>query len=343
MPRDLLFFRPSEQMSIVNPQRRGLSLPHLPSFGTQCQRVPQMFRELSRVIANRGMHVQADVQGTDSEFVLIFEIAGTIDNFNKAVVRAGLEWLSCEDSEGTPDEDFYSLNTRGERTNSPVNQKLYLTMSNTQALNNLLSLWHQYTNSPDHKLPRGFGAFANLFSQLRNVRKWDRQDRFSTGVIDAWRELLEFNPNTIKFEIELWYRNTEAKRTASESRIRQVVEDCGGSIIRVVRYDMIQYHAMVVEVPADVVRDMMSANDTSLLDEEQVMWFRATGQTSIASEVSESAEEANTVNNTIPQSAPLVALLDGLPIANHQYLRGRLIIDDPDDFESDYIAKKRDL
>ena len=179
-----------------------------------------------------------------------------------------------------------------------------------------------------------------MFSQLRNVRKWDRQDRFSTGVLNAWREILELNPDIIKFEIELWYRNTEEKRVASENRVRQIVEDCEGRIIRIVRYDMIQYHAMVVEVPANVVRDMMDANDTSLLDEEQVMWFRATGQTSITSEVSESTEEASFDNNTFPQSAPLVALLDGLPIANHQYLRGRLIIDDPDDFESDYIAKK---
>ena len=342
MPRDLLFFRPSDQKSIVNPQRGGFSMPHIPLFETQSQRVPQMFRELKRVIANRGLHVQAAVQGIDSEFVLVFEIAGTVDSFNKAAIRAGLEWLSCEDSEGTPDEDFYSLNSRGERTDSPVNQKLYLTMSNTQALNNLLSLWRQYADSPDHRLPRGFGAFANLFSQLRNVRKWGSQDRFSTGVIDAWRELLEYNPNTIKFEIELWYRNTEEKRVASENRVRQIVEGCEGKIIRIVRYDMIQYHAMVVEVPANVVRDMMDANDTSLLDEEQVMWFRATGQTSITSEVSESYEEANVANNTLPQSAPLVALLDGLPIANHQYLRGRLIIDDPDDFESDYIAKKRE-
>lgn len=342
MPRELLFFRPSEQRSIVNSQGRGPALPHVPSFSTQSQRVPQMFRELSRAVTNRGILVQADVQGIDSEFVLVFEIAGTVDSFNNAAVRAGLEWLTCEDSEGFPDEDFYSLNSRGERTDSPVNQKLYLTMSNTQALNNLLSLWQQYVNSPEHKLPRNFGAFASLFSQLRNVRKWDRQDRFSTGVLDAWRELLEFNPITIKFEIELWYRHAEEKRVASENRVRQIVEDCGGRIIRVVRYDMIQYHAMVVEVPADVIRGMMDANDTSLLDEEQVMWFRATGQTSITSDISDSVEEANVVNNTLPQSAPLVALLDGLPIANHKYLRGRLIIDDPDDFESDYIARKRE-
>lgn len=147
MPRELLFFRPSEQRSIVNSQGRGPALPHVPSFGTQSQRVPQMFRELSRAVANRGIHVQTDVQGIDSEFVLVFEIAGTVDSFNNAAVRAGLEWLTCEDSEGFPDEDFYSLNSRGERTDSPVNQKLYLTMSNTQALNNLLSLWQQYVSN----------------------------------------------------------------------------------------------------------------------------------------------------------------------------------------------------
>lgn len=342
MPRDLLFFSPSEQMSIVNAQRGGAPVPHIPSFGTQKQRIHQMFRELSRVIANRGIHVQADVQGVDSEFVLVFEIAGTVDNFNKAAIRAGLEWLSCEDSEGLPDDDFYSLNNRGERTDNLVAQKLYLTMTNTQALNNLLSLWDQYVNSPDHKLPRNYGAFASLFSQLRNVRKWDRQDRFSTGVIEAWSDLLEYNPTTIKFEIELWYRNTEEKRVTSENEVRQIVEACGGTVVRVVRYDMIHYHAMVVEVPADVVRNMMAANDTSLLDEEQVMWFRATGQTSIAGEASDAAEDVPVVNNVLPHSSPVVALLDGLPMANHQYLSGRLLIDDPDDFESDYIAIKRE-
>ena len=43
----------------------------------------------------------------------------------------------------------------------------------------------------------------------------------------------------------------------------------------------------------------------------------------------------------VPTGDPLVALFDGLPLTGHQRLRGRLIIDDPDSFESAYQAQDR--
>ena len=38
-----------------------------------------------------------------------------------------------------------------------------------------------------------------------------------------------------------------------------------------------------------------------------------------------------------PVGLPVVALLDGLPLQAHRRLQGRLIVDDPDGFELDYI------
>src|SRR5262249_25013256 len=39
---------------------------------------------------------------------------------------------------------------------------------------------------------------------------------------------------------------------------------------------------------------------------------------------------------------PIVGLLDGMPVQNHQRLRNRLVIDDPDDFEQNYITSLRE-
>ncbi len=43
----------------------------------------------------------------------------------------------------------------------------------------------------------------------------------------------------------------------------------------------------------------------------------------------------------LPEGPPVVGLLDGLPLANHELLAGRLIIDDPLNWERDYQAAER--
>ena len=38
---------------------------------------------------------------------------------------------------------------------------------------------------------------------------------------------------------------------------------------------------------------------------------------------------------------PVVAVFDGMPIQNHPLLRGRIIVDDPDDYATNYESKYR--
>ena len=42
-----------------------------------------------------------------------------------------------------------------------------------------------------------------------------------------------------------------------------------------------------------------------------------------------------------PQGDPVVALFDGLPLTGHRLLEGRLVVDDPDGYESGYLARDR--
>jgi hypothetical protein len=46
-------------------------------------------------------------------------------------------------------------------------------------------------------------------------------------------------------------------------------------------------------------------------------------------------------DSVLPRGEPIVALFDGLPLTKHRLLDGRLIVDDPDEFESTYQAQER--
>ena len=43
----------------------------------------------------------------------------------------------------------------------------------------------------------------------------------------------------------------------------------------------------------------------------------------------------------LPAGEAVIALLDGVPLANHRLLAGRVQIDDPDNWEADYVASER--
>lgn len=214
-------------------------------------------------------------------------------------------------------------------------------MTNRQALTDLLSLWTQYCSANDHKLPRGFGAFAHLFAQVRDIRTWGKKDRFSDKVKNTLRGILDDNPATVKLEVELWFHESEAKRLQSETKICNIVRRVNGSIIRIVKYDEIRYHAMIVKLPAQAVRQMLDNNDNELLSEDQVMWFRPTGQSVVIGSKSDLAGDMQN-EAPLPTGEPKVALLDGMPLENHILLQGRLIVDDPDNFCDNYPVMNRE-
>lgn len=81
-------------------------------------------------------------------------------------------------------------------------------MSNSQALEQLLSMWAYWKKDKNTKFDHGLTKFKNMFQCLKDIRRWDVQDRlFETGILDAWQEDLKHDGNhLIQFEIELWFR-----------------------------------------------------------------------------------------------------------------------------------------
>lgn len=219
--------------------------------------------------------------------------------------------------------------------------RLYLTMSNKQAIDKLLNLWNQW-DAADKKLPRNYGIWADIFKQIKTIRKWDITDRVrDTGVEDYWKEEIEVKRGTasnIAFEIELVYRTQQQKRETAETKLRSLIASEGGTVITTCNIDKIHYHAIKVELPVESIAKVISKEYEDIFLCDDVMYFRPTGQCKV--ETYEQGTEKQYVAGQVT-GEPVVAILDGAPYVNHKLLENRIILDDPDDFESAYDSKEK--
>ena len=150
-----------------------------------------------------------------------------------------------------------------ESKNKGISGHLYLSMSNMQAIDELLSLWGQW-DSGDKKLPCPYGKWVEIFKQVKTIRKWDIEDRLrDTGIIDYWKEEIELKKGTtskILFEIELWYRKNDAKRAEVEEKIRDLIQSENGSIVTTCTINEISFHAVKAELPAESIKNVINSN-----------------------------------------------------------------------------------
>jgi hypothetical protein len=179
-----------------------------------------------------------------------------------------------------------------------------------------------------------------LFNQLKDVRTWSINDRFeNTGLIEEWNERVAAGQETIKFEIELWFRINDEKRRIASQNIRTLIEQAQGRILTEAIIPDIAYHAVLVETPIHVFRDISENTDVQFIRSENVMFFRPVGQAMmIIPQEEPTTEDLSDRIKPIDgrQRDPIVALFDGMPLENHQLLRNKLIIDDVDNFASQY-------
>ncbi len=223
----------------------------------------------------------------------------------------------------------------------PLSGRLFLSMSNRQAIDNLLSLWNQWDAS-DKKLPKPYGKWAEIFKQIKTIRKWDTPDRLrDTGIINYWKDELELKKGTsskITFEIELWYRNNSVQRKEIENKVRRLILTENGSIITACAIKEIRFHAIKAELPPEKIERVLKFEYTNVFTSNDVMFFRPVGQcrTDVPTD---SVERDFEFGNTV--GYPIAAILDGVPFARHNLLVNRLFLEDPDDFESSYSANAR--
>jgi len=335
----------------TEPAKRGKKTgrggrPHLPSRDRQAARLTPRFTVLLETLDARRAQLRTEASGVIPEEVIVLETVGPVDNFIVAVRNIeGLEWLGeIEEEDIPPDDDFFVADREGAaRTDKLLRGRLFLVLSNQQALQQMLSLWNSW--KAGQALPWGFGKWAELFSQLRDVRPWGARDRLhETGVLDDWRERVEHNAELIPCEIELWFRADRRRRLAARERVADIVQSLQGTIRNEALIEEIGYHALLAQLPIGSVRPLLAeaGQESSLIQCEQIQFFRASGQMAGIVLEDERTTDAHTLQPHIaPLGEPVVALFDGLPLQSHRRLSGRLVIDDPDGFEADYQAAER--
>lgn len=315
-----------------------------PSLGRQQARLNPQFKQLKQAFDNRKIEFANHPDGIEPELALVMVTIGSSANFLSAVKKIeGLEWLAEGGMEGiSPDDDFYDEENRDKE----LSGKFYCIMSNQRALDEMTSIWARYQENPDMEFPKGFASFKDLFASLKELRTWSAEDRFlDTGVLEQWKEDLEvIKGGLIPFEIELFYRSDPTAQSDAEQHVRSIVELMGGKVTSKCIINEIAYHGLAAQLPPERIEELISSdwNEIELAKTNQIMFFRPIAQMFDIDNHQHQGFIGDDVTPETPiSSEPVVALFDGLPVENHQLLKNRLIIDDPDDYTSSYPVQDR--
>ena len=340
MPERPLFLFPTPESASRSRPGSGGGRVRRPTPQRQWDRLSPSFTQLLTAIDARRIEFQHSSAGIIPEQVLVIEIIGSIENFANAVKRIdGLRWLGeVQIDEIMPDEEFYD-------EDNPIKElsgRLYLVMTNQQALEQMLSLWRNFKENPTMHFERGLTKFRDIFLNLKNIRRWDVQDRLlETGVIEIWKEDLSYD-RVIKFEIELWFDKRAELREMGANQVSTLVQEAGGRIIDQSVIESIAYHGFLAELPPRAIQTIIDSRSTELVKCENVMFFRPVGQMVVGDKPPEGEVEISQFEEMpLPAGDPIVALFDGVPLSNHRLLAGRLVIDDPDNWEAAYQASDR--
>lgn len=315
-----------------------------PSLQRQLERLNPSFEILTHAFTAKKITVQQSTLGINPEYALVFEVIGSVDDFYKAVNKVdGLEWIFDQTADSIePDEDFYQQNSDGE-ANYLLNGRVYCIMTSQSAMKQLLSMWRRYSNGENDVFPRGTTPLRTIFELLKTIRLWNAQDRiYETNAFSYWKEELEFTgKDLISFEIELFCRQSEDKRDSSFLEVSNAINFLGGKVLQMCYVREISYHSLLVNLPKSQIQQLINNyENVSLVNIDGIMFFRPVCQSVFRSEDT-TIEFKNEVDSTDNLLDPVIAIFDGMPMQNHKLLKNRIIVDDPDEYETFYQVKDR--
>lgn len=245
------------------------------------------------------------------ERLLVFEVRGAVSTFITAINSiVGLELIDEEALE--TDED-----------KSPT---AYLLVPDLGALRSIESLWRRWCRG--ELLGTGFTGWRDVFSLLRDLRLWGPQDRVEQQDADVLAEEIEWRgeDDRIRLEIELVYRKSSQLAAEAEQSLIADILRRDGRIVSQSRIEDIAYHALLVDLPVAAVRAIISREQTGIAGIDAVMHIRPQ---SIATtlEIAEPERDESTIEIG-ELGEPILALIDGVPVARHRLLEHHLIVDD---------------
>jgi hypothetical protein len=208
----------------------------------------------------------------------------------------------------------------------------YLLVPDARALRELESLWNRWRRGD---LQRGETPWREVFGLLRDLRPWGPQDR----VRQEDREILAdeianaADDQLIRIELELVFRTGEGAATPRQGLVAGRVAAAGGRVVFQSRIDDIAYEGLLVDLPARAIQRIIELSSDSVAGLDAVMHIRAQSVASSIEVTDSAAREAAAVEP--PVAEPILALLDGVPVAAHRELAAHVIVDDQFGLEPD--------
>ncbi|HEV3075570.1 MAG TPA: S8 family peptidase [Thermoanaerobaculia bacterium] len=298
--------------------------------------------ELTRAFEAKRLELRDNPEGLIPEQTLVLETVGGIDDLAKALRGLQLEWLGEYDIDDIqPDDDFYE---QGHEQDF-LPGRLYLILHNQEGLSQLLSLFESFKKNPAHpQFLRGRTSFRDLFLQLKDIHPWGHADRLrETGLVEDFQERVAAGQETMRIELELVPRDKSWVRTRAEKWVASLVEAAQGRVLA--RFEAVEdfaYHAILVELPIESVRHVIEDASVDLARSGQVLFIRPAGQAAERLPLEPPLPGASSPSKREKSvGTPVAALLDGLPLAQHEWLSGRLVVDDPENWEEQYPAGSR--
>lgn len=257
-----------------------------------------------------GLELRADPTALAPERLLVFEVRGSISTFARAVQKVhGLELIDEEELTGD------------EQDKAPA---VYLMVPDARALRELESLWRRWQRG---QLAYGETPWRDVFELLRDLRLWGPSDRVQNVDSGVLSEEIEgrADDEIVKLEVELVFRESRAVAQDREEDVRAAIVSRDGRVISRSRIEDIAYHALLVELPVRFVREVIERSSEGVAGLEPVMYIRPQN---VATGVELADSEAGQVSEIGQLGDPILALLDGVPVAAHPLLGHHLVVDD---------------
>ena len=311
------------------------STPEIPAHGRQVERLGSQMQSIDSEFQRFKGTIDSTMMIGEPEFVLVLELANRVDDLQRAVNAADLEWLGEWDVDLEADEDFPALGKKTARDG-----RLFVSMVNQQGITELLSLWEQWQQR--QQLPRGKTKWRDIFACLKNIRRWGMQETLIETDMKKYFEGFLDDDEDVSFQIECFYHNNQEKRRTIERDIRTFLDRAGGETISdFIDMTDIAFHAVKARMSAAKIKALLNSakEQIHLFIYPNVMFFRQTGQSMIAN-VEGDGEEAE-YPQTVADQSPVAAVLDGVPNLQHQALKNRVSFDDPFGLTSEYQAGER--
>lgn len=271
------------------------------------------------------LELRADPAALAPECLLVFEIRAAINTFSATVARIqGLELIDEEELESD------------EADSNPV---AYLMVPDSRALQNILSLWNRWNSGQE--LPEGFTPWRDVFACLRELRRWGPNDRVQPRDSDILSEEIAGQPHDrlIRLEVELVFRTDHQRAQSCEDDVIQAIINSGGRAVSRARIPEIAYHAILADLSVAAVSRVIERRQDSIAGLEAVMHIRPQ---SLATSVDVDEPSPCAVRGVAnPAPDPILALIDGVPVANHPLIAPHIVVDDVFELERSALVSQR--